>query len=81
MSQRGNVFERLFYHIEDAYDVFQDKPLTGNTIIRDYFLTPFEASRVFVIDTVLIDGTTERSFFRSVVTDEHEHPILVEFIP
>lgn len=56
---------REFWRLENAYDDFKDNKKVGNVLpYNDYPMT-IETGQVFVIDHTKIDGSVQRSYYRS----------------
>ena len=56
---------REFWRLENAYDVFKDKPRNGDSLPYDNYPMLIEIGQVFVIDYTKTDGSVTRMYYRS----------------
>lgn len=56
---------REFWRLEDAYDDFKDKPVTGNVLPYNNYPMEIETGQIFVIEYTKTDGTVIREYHRS----------------
>ena len=59
---------RRFWRLEDAYDDFSAKPLTGTLTNDGGFPVQVEIGQVFVVDVERTDGSISRRLYRSDAT-------------
>jgi len=76
-----NIVGREFWRLENAYDYFQDSPLTGDVLPFDNFPMHVEVGQVFIMDIHFDDGTVHRQFYRASGHYWNNSPATQEFIP
>ena len=65
-NYRGqDVIGREFWRLENAYEHFSNKPLTGDVLPFNNFPMYVEVGQVFIVDIVFDDGTANRTLRRS----------------
>ena len=72
---------RCFWHVEDAYEDFKDKPLTRNWLPADNYPMEIRQGEVYAIRYTLTDGSTRMEFMRADGNAWNGMPITEEFIP
>lgn len=64
----SGVFEgysyREYWRLENAYEDFKDRPLTGDVLPYDNYLMKIETGQIFVIDYTMTDGSVIRKYYR-----------------
>ncbi len=70
---------REFWRLEDAYDDFKEKELTGNVLPYGNYPMAVETGQVFVIDYTMTDGSVVREYHRSDGGQWQGAPATVEF--
>ncbi|MCL2363932.1 MAG: hypothetical protein FWC71_04635 [Defluviitaleaceae bacterium] len=77
----GNITGREFWRLENAYDAFYDRPLTGDVLPFRNIPTRVQIGQVFIMDVHRTDGSVTRMHFRASGYIWQNMQSLQEFIP
>lgn len=70
---------RKFWRLENAYDDFKDKAVTGNVLPYDNYPMEVQEGQIFVIDYHRTDGSIVREYHRADGSTWQGNPVTVQF--
>ena len=72
---------RCYWHVEDAYEDFKDKRLTGNCLPDSNYPMEIKQGEVYAIRYTLADGSVRMEYMRMDGNVWEGMPVTEEFLP
>ena len=75
----GEIASMSFWRLENAYDDFRGKPVSGEILPFESFPMAIELNQIFIVDVTFTDDYILRMFYRSDGHYWHGRPIVTGF--